>query len=173
MRADVARAHHQNPVAGTNPVDVHQGLDRAGPVDAGQVVVGEGQGLFKGAGGADDGLGFDLEILLLVLQDRDHVVLVEANGGAVEQELDPVAVFLQLFQQDPGDIHAPVGGVLALGAEEHVGLLDKLSAGLEAALQDQHLRAGGGRGDGGAEARGAGPDDQQFDFSHLIFPFPS
>ena len=62
---------------------------------------------------------------------------------------------------------------MALGAEEHVRLLDELSAGTEAAFQNEHLRAGRRRGDGGAKSRGTGSDDQQFDFSHSIFPFPS
>ena len=54
-----------------------------------------------------------------------------------------------------------------------LSLLDKLSAGPEAALQNEHIRAGRGRGDRGAQTRGAGADDQQFNLSHWIFPFPS
>ena len=171
--ADVARADHQHALAGLDAVDVHQRLDGARAVDAGQIGVGEGQGFFVSAGGADDGLCPDLAVFLLVLQDGDHVVLIEAHGGGVEQELDFVAEFREPFQQNTRNIHAPVGGVLPLRAEEHVGLLDELSAGLEAALQNEHLRAGRGRGDGGAETGGAGADNQQFDFSHSIFPFPS
>ena len=171
--ADVAGAHHQYPIAGTDAVHVHQRLHGAGAVDAGEIVVGEGQELFKGAGGADDGPGPDLEIVLLVLQHGDHVVLVEANSGGVEQDLDPIPVGFDLLEKDVGDVHAPMGGVLALGAEEHMGLLDELSAGLEAALQDKHPGAGGSRRDGGAKTRGTGPDDEQFHFFHLSFPFPS
>ena len=106
--ADIACTNHQYPIAGPDPVDVHQSLDCAGTVDARQIVVGEGQGFFKGAGGANNGFGFDFEIFPLVFQDGDHVVLVEAHSGGVQQDLYLIAVFFQFLQQNPRNVHAPM-----------------------------------------------------------------
>ena len=107
--ADIASADHQHPLGRPDTVDIHQGLHRAGAVNARQVVIGKRQRLFRRAGRHNQLLRFH-QTKRVALFDRQHPVRVIAESGGIPPYGD-IGQLRQLIHQFMGDFKAAFAGV--------------------------------------------------------------
>jgi len=163
--ADVAGSYHEDFVPGGDAVDVHEGLDGAGSVDSGEIVVGEGDEPFLRPGGHDDLFGFDPDVFFFAYHIADHAVLfVVARGGGVGEHLHFAGflVVFEFFKEDVRYGEPPGACMFFFGAEEFVGLFDELPSELEVTVEYGDFRSQGGGFNRRREPRRASADDEYF-----------
>ena len=151
-------------------MQVHHGLCGAGADDARQGPTLEGHHVLGGTGGDDDGVGLVVGDLL-ALADDDLLVLVEADDRRVEANVDAQARGLLhelLANHEAADL-----GVVLLGAEELVDLLEELAAGAGVLVEDGHVGTAPGGLDGGRHTGRACPHNDKVGAVHRMPPFSS
>ena len=169
--ADIAGADHQYSLSRLDAIDIHQGLHGSGSVNAGQVVIGKRQRLFRRAGRHNQLLRFH-QTKRVALFDRQHPVRVIAESGGIPPYGD-IGQLRQLIHQFMGDFKAAFAGVFFARTKKFMRLFDQLAAQFSGPLQQQHLRPHFGGLNRRHQSSRTSADNSDICLSHTSFPFPA
>ncbi len=166
-QADVPAADDEQAAGGADQVPVDERLEGAGPVNAGKGVAGEGQGFFPGSRGHEKDFRIHLDIALPIPEDADLLVAVDGQGGALKPSPD-AGISPKLVFELGGDVDAAGSGEhCVIGAEEPVGLEDKLAAEAVLVVDEKSGNAALAEFDRGRQAGRAAADDENGDGDFL------
>ena len=164
---DVAASDDEQPAGRPDEVPVDEGLERAGPVDAGEGVARKGQVLLPRPRGHQEDFRIDQDVGPALDEDADLPVAEDRQGRALEPDPDG-RERTDLGLEPGGDVDAPGPGEDGLdGAEEAVGLQDELAAEAVLVVDEDGRDAAPAELDRGREPGRAAADDQNGDTDGL------
>jgi len=136
-KADVSCSNHEDSFSGQNTVNIHESLYRAGSVNAGKIVVREGNKPFLRSSCNNGFLWFYLKNFLLAPHGREGVVFgVITCDCRVLKDRNAVFEGIDFVEQDICNFVTAGSGIFILTAEELVSLFDELASEAKIAFDD-------------------------------------